>query len=105
VQKYRESELKHGRLAMLACVGFLLQEIYHPIYPSLEGLSIYTMEAYREVLPSADGLLSRTLLQPLQDWFGVSIENKPGEISWDYYFFILPFVAFEAFNYPKRLRR
>jgi len=30
--KYRDSELKHGRVAMLAVVGWLTQEKFHPLY-------------------------------------------------------------------------
>lgn len=30
--KYRESELKHGRTAMLAVLGWLTQERFHPLY-------------------------------------------------------------------------
>tara|TARA_B100000795_G_scaffold234063_1_gene193079 strand:+ start:264 stop:1067 length:804 start_codon:yes stop_codon:yes gene_type:complete len=30
LKKYREAEIKHGRLAMLASVGWPLSEIYHP---------------------------------------------------------------------------
>lgn len=30
LKKYRESEIKHGRLAMLASVGWPLSELYHP---------------------------------------------------------------------------
>lgn len=32
VAKYRESELKHGRVAMLAVFGWLTQERFHPLY-------------------------------------------------------------------------
>jgi hypothetical protein len=30
--KYRDSELKHGRVAMLAVLGWLTQERFHPLY-------------------------------------------------------------------------
>ena len=33
--KYREAELKHGRVAMLAVPGFLLSEDFHPFFPGL----------------------------------------------------------------------
>lgn len=32
IAKYRESELKHGRVAMLAVFGILTQERFHPFY-------------------------------------------------------------------------
>lgn len=32
IDKYRESELKHGRVAMLAVFGVLTQEKFHPLY-------------------------------------------------------------------------
>ena len=32
LRKYRESELKHGRVAMLAVFGVLTQEKFHPLY-------------------------------------------------------------------------
>ena len=31
---YREVEVKHGRVAMLAAVGFLVAEKFHPLYAS-----------------------------------------------------------------------
>lgn len=33
--KYREAELKHGRVAMLAVPGFLLSEDFHPLFNTL----------------------------------------------------------------------
>lgn len=33
LKKWQESEVKHGRIAMLASVGFLLQEHFHPLFP------------------------------------------------------------------------
>jgi len=34
-RKFREAELKHGRVAMLAVPGFLLSESFHPFFPNL----------------------------------------------------------------------
>jgi hypothetical protein len=44
VKKYRESELKHGRLAMLAAVGIIIQESFHPIHPDVGGIAITHMD-------------------------------------------------------------
>ena len=48
VLKYRESELKHGRLAMLATLGFAVQEYFHPIHPEVQGLAIFHMDQLKE---------------------------------------------------------
>jgi hypothetical protein len=32
LKKWREAELKHGRVAMLATIGFLIQESFHPLF-------------------------------------------------------------------------
>ena len=44
INKYRESEMKHGRLAMLACVGMCVQESFHPLFPEIGGLAITHMD-------------------------------------------------------------
>ena len=36
----RESELAHGRVAMVAALGFLVQESFHPIFPLIDGPAI-----------------------------------------------------------------
>ena len=35
--KWREAELKHGRVAMLAVPGFFIAEDFHPLFPNLPG--------------------------------------------------------------------
>lgn len=49
--KYRESELKHGRVAMLAVLGWLTQEHFHPLYDG--KLSGNPLKALYEVPPLA----------------------------------------------------
>lgn len=36
----RESELAHGRVAMTAALGFLVQEGFHPLFPEVNGPAI-----------------------------------------------------------------
>merc|ERR1719149_570774 len=37
ILKYREAELAHGRVSMVAGLGFLVQENFHPIFPDIGG--------------------------------------------------------------------
>lgn len=48
VRRYRESELKHGRLAMLAAVAMPVQEQWHPLHPEIGGLAVTHMSQLRE---------------------------------------------------------
>merc|ERR1719316_2651524 len=34
---FREAELAHGRVSMVAGLGFLVQENFHPIFPNIGG--------------------------------------------------------------------
>lgn len=47
--KYRESELKHGRVAMLAVLGYLTQERFHPFFDG--KLSANPIKAFWEMPP------------------------------------------------------
>merc|ERR1719472_551037 len=37
VYRYRECELTHGRVGMLAAVGFIVQENFHPLFSGVGG--------------------------------------------------------------------
>ena len=53
LKKYREAELKHGRVAMLACLGLLVAESYKPLFGSLiTGPGIYHFQQAGEILPN-----------------------------------------------------
>lgn len=41
---FREAELAHGRVAMVATLGFLVQERFHPIFPEIGGPSIRQLD-------------------------------------------------------------
>merc|ERR1719472_771842 len=45
VFKYREAELTHGRVAMLASLGFLVQENFHPLFSGDGGPAIEQIPA------------------------------------------------------------
>jgi hypothetical protein len=46
VKFYREVELKHGRVAMLASVGFLVGEQFHPLFGG--GINVPSVVAFQE---------------------------------------------------------
>lgn len=52
VKKIREAELKHGRLAMLAFVGILVGESFHPFFNGqISGPAIYQFQQADNLLP------------------------------------------------------
>ncbi|CAN0085781.1 unnamed protein product [Ectocarpus sp. 4 AP-2014] len=77
---YRESELKHGRTAMLAVVGFLTQENWHPLYNG--GLSSNPVKAITEVPP--EGLFQIVMFIGFLEYIISQIVAKPGYIPGDY---------------------
>merc|ERR1711920_25951 len=63
---YREAELKHARLAMLAAVGWPLQEIFHPILVDL--LRADGAAGVRDVLAESAGKSPSLLNGGLEQW-------------------------------------
>ncbi|CAM9823900.1 unnamed protein product, partial [Heterosigma akashiwo] len=49
VAKYREFELKHGRVAMLACLGYIVQEFFHPFGENAASFSSDPLKAASQV--------------------------------------------------------
>jgi hypothetical protein len=48
MKRYREAETQHGRVAMLAAIGFLVGENYHPLF-GLAGMEILAIDSLTEV--------------------------------------------------------
>ncbi|CAM9847416.1 unnamed protein product [Discosporangium mesarthrocarpum] len=55
VKKFRESEVKHGRVALLAFVGMMIQELGHPLYDNGSdiGPAILHLQAIEQDFPLA----------------------------------------------------
>jgi len=52
IQKWRESELKHGRICMLAAVAIPLQELFHPLFQGrIEGPAIFHFQQIENLIP------------------------------------------------------
>jgi light-harvesting complex I chlorophyll a/b binding protein 1 len=65
IRSYREAELKHGRLAMLAALGFVAGETTpFPLYDGelQDGASVYALQKWFEVAPRTTVLPILTLI-------------------------------------------
>lgn len=53
-KRWRESELKHGRIAMLAFTGMLIQESFHSLllFPTVVGPAITHIDQIQLIMPN-----------------------------------------------------
>ena len=96
VYKYREAEITHGRVAMLASLGFVVQEKFHPLFSADGGPAIQQIPqlpiwlwgamlagiGYAEQVRIAKGFqkldpATQTASQSLRDGY------MPGELGFD----------------------
>ena len=56
---YREAELTHGRVSMMAALGFFVQEQFHPMFESADGPVIRELD---QVLSTSNGMLGGSIL-------------------------------------------
>ena len=58
LMRWRESELKHGRIAMLAAIGMITAEQWHPVYelpfqPRILGASVWHFQEWQNLTPGS----------------------------------------------------
>jgi hypothetical protein len=103
IRFYREVEVKHGRVAMLAALGFLLGENFHPLFggnidvPSYIAFQQTPLQNLWPVVVIAIGLLETfgtgksttwssigSFKSPFNDepW-SVRSDHSPGDLGWD----------------------
>merc|ERR1719486_1448503 len=94
IKFYREVELKHGRVAMLASLGFLVGEQFHPLFGG--NIDVPSYIAFQETplqtfWPAVVFLISIaevfsvfTFQNPAgsQPW-SISLDHEPGNLNWD----------------------
>ncbi|CAM9411589.1 unnamed protein product [Scytosiphon promiscuus] len=92
IKKWREAELKHGRVAMLAAMGILVSEIFHPFFmaPAFIGPAIEHAQQIATVYPLfwvfSVGLIAFIEGQTIKDaWGTVSPVTGVGNLKDEYY--------------------
>jgi len=63
MKRYREAEVTHGRVAMLASLGFIVAERFHPLFglAGVELLSIEALALVQNVFPNFFEILVVTI--------------------------------------------
>ena len=59
ILRFREAELMHGRVAMMATLGFIVQEVFHPLFAFAEGPAAHQLDL---VLQTSGGQSGGSLL-------------------------------------------
>jgi len=93
---YREAELKHGRLCMLASLGILVAEKWHPLFPEVDNslpayvqfqatplqnfwILVAIVIAVPEVLASIPSFKGTSE----EGYFEMKTDRLPGDFGWD----------------------
>merc|ERR1719486_1788069 len=97
VLMFREAELAHGRVSMVAGLGFLVQENFHPIFPEIGGPAARQLD---EVLKTenGEGVMATLLLgvmlteiarakigwkDPAEEMQALRDDYTPGDLGFD----------------------
>merc|ERR1712224_1005362 len=91
---YREAELKHGRVAMLASLGFLVAEQFHPLFggqidvPSYIAFQETPLQTFWPAVVFVISIAEVFSVFSFQNPFGsqpwsISLDHEAGDFGWD----------------------
>merc|ERR1719217_1204607 len=82
VKFYREAEIKHGRVSMLACLGFVVGENIHPMWGG--QIDVPSVMAWQET-PLQGAMPAVAFLFLIHEVLSIFTFNSPfgGELGWD----------------------
>mmetsp|Transcript_4209 Transcript_4209/g.5921 ORF Transcript_4209/g.5921 Transcript_4209/m.5921 type:complete len:205 (-) Transcript_4209:315-929(-) len=91
---YKESEIKHGRVAMLAAPGFLLAEKFHPLFggdidtPSYVAFQQTPLQKFWPFVVAAIGFIEfkssvPTYEDPDKEMWSIKPDHTPGNLGFD----------------------
>eukprot|EP00427_Karlodinium_veneficum_P010986 CAMPEP_0169094390 /NCGR_PEP_ID=MMETSP1015-20121227/17927_1 /TAXON_ID=342587 /ORGANISM="Karlodinium micrum, Strain CCMP2283" /LENGTH=270 /DNA_ID=CAMNT_0009155059 /DNA_START=76 /DNA_END=885 /DNA_ORIENTATION=- len=96
IKFYREAELKHGRLGMLAALGFLVSENFHPMFGgNIDGPALKAFEANQDIADfQSDALFVIFILEMISlmftfntkfsgDFLTMRDDHVPGGLGFD----------------------
>merc|ERR1740138_190084 len=96
MMRYREAEVTHGRVSMLAVLGFLVAESFHPLFGgAISGPAIRHLDQVREIAPPFFEILSLFIAlaeswrvatgwaPPNEGLFTLKEDYYPGDIGFD----------------------
>ena len=90
IRRYREAETQHGRVAMLAVIGFLVAESWHPLFADVTGPAIDHLTQVRQEYPAffeigALVIGGLEVNRALVGWAFPDSREKAGVLNEDYY--------------------
>jgi hypothetical protein len=90
IRRYREAETQHGRVAMLAVLGFLTAESFHPLFKDVSGPAIDHLTQVRQEYPAffeigALAIGGLEVNRALKGWAFPDDREKVGLLNDDYY--------------------
>jgi len=93
VRFYREAELKHGRVAMLASLGFLVAENFHPLFGGNINVPSYVAFQETPLQPSFFPVVFSlsifevfsvfTFMNPKDGLWSIKSDHTPGDLGFD----------------------